>query len=119
MSIDDPRLQAIVDKHADMTRAKGRKDGRTGWIHFRLSLPWRFDQAISKAAKRRGINRAAYIRRALAHYAALDLEIDPMELIALCPLALRHGQVYSRSVPSTDRDDGAGFGDWRISRVDT
>lgn len=113
----DPRLVAVTEKHAEVVRARGGKDGRTGWQHFRFSLPWKFLLAIDKAAKRRGIGRAAYVRRVLAHWVAADLEMEPAELLSLCPPALRWGE-FGGGARSDERDDGTGFGDWDLVRRD-
>jgi hypothetical protein len=107
---------AIVEKHAEQTRKRGAERGGTGFVHFRLSMPWRFDMKISEAAKRRGIGRAAYIRRALAHFVAADLGIDPAELISQCPLPTRWGEVRTGSSGRGLTDDGKGFGDWDLVR---
>lgn len=111
----DPRLVAVTEKHAAVVRARGGKDGRTGWQHFRISLPWKFLLAIDKAAKRRGVGRATYIRRVLAHWVAADLEMEPSELLSLCPRPLRWGEVGGTG-RNDGRDDGAGFGDWDLVR---
>lgn len=105
--MDELRARAI---------ARSKDKGQIGWEKTSIHLPGRFMGLINKAAKRRGIGRAAYIRRALAVIVARDLDMQWRDIIRECPVALPYGQrKYSKDAPSTMRDTGDGYGDWDIS----
>lgn len=70
---------------------------------------------IERAARERGIGRAAYIRRALAVFVAKDLGMNWREVIASSPAPLDWGQNPQGTKKSSNlRDDGSGYGKWNI-----
>lgn len=92
--------------------------GGRGWEKTAVNMTPVLRGAVDKAAKSRGINRAGYIRRALAVLAAHDLGLDWRELVATGPAPMVYGRTaYSRDFPARLRDNGEGYGDWDIVRV--
>lgn len=70
-----------------------------------------FHVFLVRAAKRRGISVAGYIRRAVAALVAMDLELDVRDLIELDAAVTPIGKNGTR--PTKDLD-GALYGRWEV-----
>ena len=74
-----------------------------------IDLSPEFLAHLHEACRRRDINRASYMRRALACQVAADLDLDWRTLVTDNP---RPGPWGSRPNNPRRYDDGKGFGDW-------
>lgn len=72
-----------------------------------------FIALLRKAALRRGMNNAAYARRAMAAFIAQDLQMPFEEVCNTCPTPgpqKRSGRGFV-----WPRDDGKGYGNWEVN----
>lgn len=104
----------------------GRKQG---WQHRALSrverkerviynfrATERFLPLVLRAASKRGMNRTAYMRRAVAAFIAHDLQI-PYETVCDTFPAVDNNMRSERFVDGKGvnrRDDGEGYGSWEV-----
>lgn len=75
-----------------------------------------FYSTFARAAKRRGMSLSAYARRALAAFISKDLDIPFEDLCHEFP-AVEYNQYiskYENGMVVIQRDDGHGYGDWKI-----
>lgn len=77
---------------------------------FDMYLPPELLQKLEYCARERGINRAGYIRRALAIQIGKDLDTPWREIIKLCPSPTEWGE--RKKSWSNERDNGKGYGHW-------
>lgn len=78
-----------------------------------------YDSYLSRAANRRGMSKSAYARRALAAFIAEDLQMPFEDLCKMCPAVVYDQNVskYSDGIVVSQRDDGHGYGQWRIKEL--
>lgn len=104
---------------------------RTGWEYRAVSginkTPYTrgyyqagmsFFSALRQAADRRGITASAYLRRAVAAFAAKDLGIPFEEIVKDSPSPdwndKRHDYKGKKNVWRKEFDDGTGYGTWEV-----
>lgn len=78
-----------------------------------------FDSYLSRAANRRGMSKSAYARRALAAFIAHDLQMPFEDLCRMFPAVVYEQKVskYVDGLVVSQRDDGAGYGQWKINTM--
>jgi hypothetical protein len=78
-----------------------------------------FDSYFSRAAKRRGMSKSAYARRALAAFIAKDLEMPFEDLCGMFPAVvyIQNTSKFVDGMVVSQRDDGQGYGQWQIKEL--
>lgn len=78
-----------------------------------------FDSYFSRAANRRGMSKSAYARRALAAFIAEDLQMPFEDLCKMFPAVVYDQNIskYSDGLVVSQRDDGQGYGQWKIKEL--
>lgn len=71
-----------------------------------------FTDLLRKAARRRGMNNAAYARRAIAAFIAEDLQIPFEDVCQGFPSPKAEGSTGVGVI--WPRDDGQGYGNWEV-----
>lgn len=107
------RLLAMVAENEQNSRR--RKAGiRTGRIN--IACDEEFVAIIAAAARSRGLNTTAYVRRAAAAFAAADLGVNIDEILQFAPKATPFGDSQQRKEFTAEptRDTEEGFGSWEV-----
>lgn len=77
-----------------------------------LSMPESVLMLLTRAARRRGISKMSYMRRAVAAFIAHDLELDWKLVVKEFPAARPFEGKATAGVDAFD--SGEGYGDWRL-----
>lgn len=113
---EDPNWEAnLLAMVARSPGKRGRADKRPGRISAFVDPE--FMDLLHRAADRRGMAYAAYIRRSIAAFIASDLGLPLSEVTQYAPAVLPTGGKYTplnKERPKTV-DDGMGYGDWGVN----
>lgn len=97
--------------------AKARKarhsNGRIRDARIQINVGLGFTKALNEAARRRGISRVGYLRRAVGAFLAADLDLDYADIMSTCPVPAPWTPQRAWVTAAGD-DDGVGFGTWHV-----
>ncbi|QNJ55517.1 ribbon-helix-helix DNA binding domain protein [Microbacterium phage Phinky] len=82
-------------------------------VSSRVSFSPRVIPFLVRAAERRGISIAGYIRRSVMAHVAMDLGLDPIELFKLDLAIGPTGRGGATKMTNLDLD-GARYGQWKV-----
>lgn len=90
---------------------------KTKVVTLGSNVPWQFKALVAMAAKRRGISIAGYLRRAVAAFVAVDLEMAYEDVLKELPFPAPTGKTGATwsdpDLAPEDHDTGEGYGDWK------
>lgn len=107
---EDPNFLANLFRAHDRSKVYRNRQGRTSRT---IEADEEFFTHVYDAARMRGINTTAYIRRAIAAMVAADLGMD---IADITKYGARPTAQHTVNRVRT-RDDAEGFGKWRIESL--
>lgn len=104
---------------AEAQRRRSRKTGRRKRAaSFAVDIDPEFIILAGHAARKRGMPKTAYYRRAIAAFIAYDLDVPFEDVVAFCPAVAPHGHPLRKESGlrggGRSKDDGEGFGSWKV-----
>ena len=111
--MSDWRTNAL-DRYVDARHKRGFSTGRFRRdLHpLQFSCTTAFTAYLTAAAKRLGVNRSTFVRRALAVAMASVLEVDVREILYHSPKARPFGPIREVGKGAGEHDDGDGIETW-------
>ena len=96
----------------DWKERVAQRDHRESTNRWSLRSTQAFTDLVRKAARRRGMNNSAYVRRAVAAFIANDLQIPFEDICQMFPAP--GPERYTGYGVNWPRDDGEGYGEWEV-----
>jgi hypothetical protein len=104
--------QRVVDgvREAERSRSRAKIGIRRGRIDSQVDE--RYAVLLRYAAEKRDMNVAAYVRRAVAAFIAVDLDISFEDVVRYGPQPTGYAMPHKPGVAT--EDDGEGYGSWEV-----
>lgn len=101
----------VLDKVKKNQKRTKRNTERTSGVLATFDEPFR--ELLEEAARRKGISRQGFARRAIGAFIAYELGMDIEDVVKHSARPLPYGK-YMKGMPKRTEDDATGFGPWKI-----